>query len=96
MRFGLVQKTSRLEPFENALHNRCVFNKARSDPIATIDDLITANLYQCDRLSIAWLETYRSSSGDVESVAVGANAVELQLRVRFDEVVVRANLSDIR
>lgn len=57
-----------------------------------MDDLITCDLDEGDSFGIARLETDRSPSCNVKSVAMSANTVEFELWVDFDEVVMRADL----
>ena len=65
---------------------------ARREVVPPADDLVPANLDQRDRLRVAGLEAHRRARGDVQTQAVGLGAVELQLGIRLDEVVVRPDL----
>jgi hypothetical protein len=91
-RLRLMQESARLESLHNARNDLSVFNISRSYLVSTLDDLVPTNLDQRDSLGVARLEAYRGASRNVESVAMCPDAIELQLRVRLDEVVVRANL----
>jgi hypothetical protein len=62
-------------------------------PIASADNLVTGNLNQGDGLGISRLETDRCAGGDIEAEPVGLQAVEVQLRIRLDEVVMRSDLA---
>lgn len=84
--FRFVQETPGLDVLHNVISH--VSNEARSNLISTLDDLVSCNLDQCDRFGVAGLETNRSASGDVQPVAMRSDAIELKLRVRFNEVVV--------
>jgi hypothetical protein len=88
----LVQEAASLQPLHNALDNGRVFDEARCNAIAALDNLVAANLHQGNCLGIAGLEAHRGAGGNVEAVAMGSYAIELELRVRLDEVVVGADL----
>ena len=53
---------------------------------------MAANLDQCDRFLVSGLETNGCASGNVQSIAVGFDPVEIELWVRLDEMIVRTNL----
>lgn len=86
-----MRKAGPLE-VRNDLLGAPVLDAARGQVVAAADDLVAANLDERDRLGIARLEADRGAGGDVEAEAVRAGAVKLELRVRLDEVVVRADL----
>lgn len=44
---------------------------------------------------VSWFESDGCASCDIETVAVGFDAVEFELGVRFDEVVMGTNLRNI-
>ena len=77
--FGRLQAphTTHLELLHDGVDDGRILDEARSDPVAALDYLVASNLYQRDRLGIARLESYRCTGGDVESVAVCSNAIEL-------------------
>lgn len=65
---------------------------ARGEAVAALDDAVAGDLDEGDGLGVAGLEAHRGAGGDVEAEAVGGDAVERELRVGLDEVVVRADL----
>lgn len=56
------------------------------------DYFITGDFNQCNGLTVAWLETDRCACRNIEAVSMGSDAVEGELGVCFDEMVVRPNL----
>lgn len=60
--------------------------------VSALYDLIARDLNQGDGLGVTRLETYRSSGWDVQTISMRPNAIELQLWVCLDEVVMRSNL----
>jgi hypothetical protein len=83
--FVLVQKPSGLDVLHDLFGH--FSDEARRNLISTLDDLVSCNLHQRDRLGIAGLETNRGASGDIQTVSMRSYTVELKLRVRFNEVV---------
>lgn len=65
---------------------------AAGNAVAALDDHVPANLDDGDGLAVAGLEAYGRTGRNVEAVAVGLDAVELEERVGLDEMVVAANL----
>lgn len=60
--------------------------------ISAANDLVATNLHQCNSLGISWLESDRCSCRNIETVAISFEAIKFELWIRFDEVVMRANL----
>jgi len=60
--------------------------------ISSTDDLVSPNLNQGDGLCISRLETNGCSCCDVEAVSICFRAVEFELGIRLDEMVMRTNL----
>lgn len=55
--------------------------------------LIAGYFYQLDGLAVAWLEANRGTSSNIKTVAISLDAVEFELGICFDEVIVRSDLS---
>ena len=54
--------------------------------------LVAGNPDQSDCLSISRLKANRRPGCNVQAIAMRSNAVELELRIRFREVVMRSDL----
>ena len=72
-----MEEASLIEPVHNALDNGGVLDKAGRNQVAALYDLVATDLYQCDCFGVTRLEAHGGAGGDVEAVAVGADAVEL-------------------
>jgi hypothetical protein len=72
-----MEETTSLESFDYASRDGCVLNVSCGNPVTALDDLVAANLYQCNCLGVAGLEAYRRARGNVKSVAMCSYAVEL-------------------
>lgn len=88
-----MRKAGLLQSFDDALRDRHISNVAASDVVAAFDDLVAGNLDESDCLGVSRLESNRSPCWDIETVAMRADAIKIQLGVSFDEVVVGADLS---
>ena len=87
-----MQEAASLQTLHQALRNRQVLDVARCQVVAALDDLVAINLDERDRLGVTGLKSDGGSGGNVKTETVGPDAVELQLGVCLDEVVVRADL----
>lgn len=83
---------ARLLELRNNLVRAGDIHLARSDVVPATDDLLPADLNERHGLRVAGLETDGCAGCDVEAVAVRLDAVELELRVRLDEVIMRTDL----
>jgi hypothetical protein len=72
-----VQEPSLLDVVRSALGGFHVKDIARCDIVAAFDDLVAANLHECDGFGVAGLETDAGPCGNVESEAVGSDTVKL-------------------
>lgn len=54
---------------------------------------VTSNFNTGDGFRIAWLKTNRGPSRNIETIAVSFDAVEVELRVGLDQMVMRPDLS---
>jgi len=61
---------------------------ARGKVVTAVDSLMAGNFNKSDRLGVAGFEADRGSGSDVEAVAVCLYAVEVELGVCFDKVIV--------
>src|SRR5690606_4724069 len=57
-----------------------------------IDPAPAGKLDQFHRATLPGLETHRGTGGDVQAVAIGDAAIELERRIGLEEVVVRSDL----
>ena len=60
--------------------------------VAATDDFMAANLDEGDGFGVAGFKADGSAGGDIETEAVGLCSVEGEEGVRFNEVIVGANL----
>jgi len=60
---------------------------ARCNVIATSYHFMAAYLDKRDCLFVSGFESDRGASGDIQSIAVSLNPVEVELRIRLDEVI---------
>lgn len=88
---GRVREPGLLEGGHDGLGAREV-DLAGGEPVAAPDDAVAADLDHGHGLGVAGLEAHAGAGRDVEPVAVRGGPVELELRVRLDEVVVAADL----
>ena len=89
---GLVQEAAGPQLLDDGGGDGGVPDGAGGQRVAAADVLLAGDLDEGDGLGVAGLEAHAGAGGDVEAVAVRARAVEEELRVGFDEVVVRADL----
>jgi hypothetical protein len=59
----------------------------------SVDDAIARQGDQADRARLPRLESHRGARGDIETVATGLLAIEVERRIRLEEVIVRADLN---
>jgi hypothetical protein len=83
-----MQEATLMKFFKYACRNRSITNVTSRNVVATLDDLLAANLNKRDSLGITRFETDRCSCWNVETIAVRSNTIEFKLWVCFDEVVV--------
>jgi hypothetical protein len=87
-----VQEPSLLEIVRRSLGGSHVEYIARRNIVAALDDLVAANLDECDGFGVAGLKTDAGSCRNVEPEAMGSDAIKLQLGISFYEVVMGTNL----
>lgn len=92
-RLGHMQEAARLQTLPQALRDLEIPDVARCQVVAAPNDLVASDLNKGDCPGVTRLKPHRCPSGDVETESVSPDAVEFQERVRFDKVVMRANLS---
>ena len=86
-----MSEASFLQFLENSICSRKV-HSARCKIVTAMDDLVACNFNQLNGLGVSWLEANRSTSSNIETVAISFDAIKLKLRICFDEVVVGSNL----
>ena len=57
-----------------------------------MDCAVAGNLDASNSLRVTWLEADRRSGCDVESIAIRLDPIEVKLRIRLNEVVMRSDL----
>jgi hypothetical protein len=86
-----VRETSFLQFLDNPIDLGGI-NGSSSKAVAAVDDLVAGDFDERDGFGVAGLEADGGAGGDVQAEAVGFCAVEGEEGVRFDEVVVGADL----
>jgi hypothetical protein len=76
-RLRFMKEAASLESLHDTTRDSCILDVTRRNPVTTLDDLVTANLYQSDRFGVAGFEADRRAGGNVEPVAMRAYAIEL-------------------
>jgi hypothetical protein len=86
-----MREASFLQVLENGICPRQV-DSARCEVVATMDGLVARDFYQLNSLAVTWLETHGGTGSNIKTVAISFNAIEFELRICFDKVVVRSDL----
>jgi hypothetical protein len=60
--------------------------------VSTANDFVPTNCNQSDCLGISGFKANRCSSRNVKTITICFDAIELELGIRLDEMVMRANL----
>ena len=90
-----MQSRRRRTLLGDALHRgRLAFvaHRAVGQIVAAADHAIAGDVDQRDGLGVARLEPHRGAGRNVQPLAVGLGAVEFQLAVGFDEMIMAADL----
>lgn len=88
---GLVREAGSLE-LRHDVPDAAGVHGSRGEVVPAADGAPAGDLDERDGLGVAGLEAHRRAGRDVEAAAVRERAVEGELRVRLDEVVVAAHL----
>lgn len=81
-----ISKTSLPQSLLNLFGTRNI-NMARCDSIATLDDLVPANLDAGDGFRIARLETYGGTGSNIQAISISFETVKVQLRICFYQMI---------
>lgn len=80
-----------LKTAKDFLSTRCV-DGSWCNTAAAPNDFVTALMDKLNCLGVTWLKAHRRPSGHVKVVPIRLNPVKIELRVGFDEMIVRPDL----
>ena len=81
-----MRKPTRLELLYDFVGTRDV-DFTSSDMVSSTNDFVPANFNEGNGLSVSGFETNRGASRNIKTVSIGFDAIEVELRIGFDEMI---------
>lgn len=86
-----MRKARRLQLPNDLLSPTHIHHSIRQ-PVSTANHTVSTDLNQRHGLGITGFESNRRSRGNIQSEAVGLDAIEMQLGIRLDEMIMGSDL----